>query len=426
MTTNLPPPLIVPLGHRNQCPTALKALAARVPFDALHADVVAVAPWEVPNWEASFTHMGPHMGRCPPQDRSRWVDELFERTTHPGTVIVTVAATVSSQGWFDNLMVGGAGATLTQWVDGSRRTFTNSWCFGTGVVQFDVECFALAKAAEWTHRQFFDHRWPRPSHVYFLMGSLSALTSLPNIRGLQNQREHLLFHSSLTSLVSAFPEVCITTVWSPLARDRVMDSTARFKALQACRITPRASLNRVQSAAYCKSQARARAFQQWAAEWTAKRRSQPWPSFAYEHAVLQPPGGNNHPLWREAVKTVVDPDTGKQLPVYSHHTTTTALRLAIGHAFTAEYSRWFRPDTPPDQLACHCGWPDHLFTHILYECPRGFLFRHRNRPPLHRAWEDLPPHAFFTEEPALLLGYLQTTRLAFKPLRDHTVPFDPG
>ena len=41
----------------------------------------------------------------------------------------------------------------------------------------------------------------------------------------------------------------------------------RFKALQACKLTPRASLDRVQSAAHQKHLMRKRAFAKWAAKW---------------------------------------------------------------------------------------------------------------------------------------------------------------
>ena len=38
-----------------------------VPFDGLRTDVVAAAPWEVPNWGARLNHMG----CCPPRTKKR-------------------------------------------------------------------------------------------------------------------------------------------------------------------------------------------------------------------------------------------------------------------------------------------------------------------------------------------------------------------
>jgi hypothetical protein len=45
-------------GKCNQCPTALEALALKVPSEGLRVDIVAIAPWEVPNWVEHMSYMG--------------------------------------------------------------------------------------------------------------------------------------------------------------------------------------------------------------------------------------------------------------------------------------------------------------------------------------------------------------------------------
>jgi hypothetical protein len=45
-------------GKHNQCPTALEALALKVPSSGPKVDVAAIAPWEAPNWEAHVLYMG--------------------------------------------------------------------------------------------------------------------------------------------------------------------------------------------------------------------------------------------------------------------------------------------------------------------------------------------------------------------------------
>jgi hypothetical protein len=45
-------------GKRNQRPTALEALALKVPSEGPKVDVVALAPWEVPNWVEHVSYMG--------------------------------------------------------------------------------------------------------------------------------------------------------------------------------------------------------------------------------------------------------------------------------------------------------------------------------------------------------------------------------
>ena len=204
-------------------------------------------------------------------------------------------------------------------------------------------------------------------------------------------------------------------------RARVQDSTVRFKALAACRITPRASLNRVQSAAYQKSVARRQAFGQWAKEWEEERRRRfANDSFAYEYAITRPPDGNNHPLWTAAVK----PNKGDPTP--SRHTTSTALRLAVGHAFISDYTRRFRPDIPADERYCACGYEDHSFIHILYECPRYQNTRWLASEELD--WTHHPPDFFFseTENARIFLKFLHHSRAAFKPPSRLEAPFDPG
>ena len=375
------------------------------------------------------------MGRCAPQDRQVWVDDLLSRRLHPGVTILTVAATVSSKGRYDGLQVGGAGATLVHHVDGSCQTFTNFWCLGTGVVQHDADCFSLCKAVEWLDVHFRDLRWHAPHHVYILMGSLAALTGIVDIRGHVNQRERLRFHSLLTALCDHYQGLRLTTVWSPPQRLRVTDDTARFKALVACHLTPRASLNRVQSATHSKAVTRECAFSLWARDWEEKCRATPGaPSWAYKNALIHPPDGSNHPLWTAAVATDKDPDMGRRVPRYTQHTTSTALCFAVGHAFTPDYTARFRPDIPLDQLACSCGWPTHSFDHLVLHCPRGHVARttvshastYRDGNVRRVPWRFTSPHEFFTRRAEDFVAYIHLSCVGFKPPSDLTVPFDPG
>ena len=108
------------------------------------------------------------------------------------------------------------------------------------------------------------------------------------------------------------------------------------------------------------------------------------------------------------------------------HTTSTALRLAVGHAFVSDYTRRFRPDIPESDNACECGWPDRSWLHVVYECPRFNASREAAYP--HTRWVDLSPTDLLTDpsNTRAFMGYLQHSRAAFKPRNDPTVPFDPG
>ena len=395
--------------------SSLSLADARVPADGPRADVVAVPPWETPNWEAHLNHMG--VSR--PQDRKKWVDELYKGLPTSGAAIISVAGTISNQGRFDNLMVGGSAAILTTHEDDKIQDQTKHWGLGTGVVQNDVTLFGIAKATEWLNLVYSGQTPPK--HVYLLCQNSSALQGITKVSSYDNQKSVLLFHHSLTSFCSQHRGVGITLVWSPVDRDRVQDSTVRLKALAACTLTPRASLNRVQSAAYQKQVTRRRAFTKWAEEWHAERlKCYGRDAFAYEYALTKAPDGRNHPLWKAAV------DKTDGTPNFSRHTTTTALRLAVGHAFISDYTRRFRPDIPEEENHCSCGFPDHSFHHILYECPRNT--QARQLAGGHRQWDSDSPDYYFRDRSSSsqFLEFLQISRAAFLPPQQMNAPFDPG
>ena len=56
---------------------------------------------------------------------------------------------------------------------------------------------------------------------------------------------------------------------------------------------------------------------------------------AYTHAITQPPSEKHHPLWKAAVDMEKD-EFGRKTkrPLYRRRTTSTALQLAVDHAFT--------------------------------------------------------------------------------------------
>ena len=122
------------------------------------------------------------------------------------------------------------------------------------------------------------------------------------------------------------------------------------------------------------------------------------------------------------------------MPLFSWHTTFTALCFAIGHAFISDYTAHFRPDIPLDQLACSCGWPTHSFDHLILDCPHGHnaqsmmswtsSYRDHN---VHRVpWRLTSPHEFFTRHTEDFVSYIHLSHVGFKPPSDLTVPLDPG
>jgi hypothetical protein len=146
-------------------------------------------------------------------------------------------------------------------------------------------------------------------------------------------------------------------------------------AKEACQFDPPEGLYQVQSAAFQKDRARIRAFEEWARDWQrdhAERETGSKPrSFAYSHTLTHPPDGNNHPLWQAALDRKKD-DSGRKVKkyTYSRRTTSTALQVAVDHAFTGTYVTRFRPGDPPRAQTCPCGAPLRSPQHITHTCYR--------------------------------------------------------
>ena len=79
-----------------------------------------------------------------------------------------------------------------------------------------------------------------------------------------------------------------------------------------------------------------------------------------------PPSEKHHPLWKAAVDMEKDKFSRKtKHPLYRCHTTSTALQLAMDHAFTGSYAKHFRQADPVEMLGCSCGTPLCTPNHII-------------------------------------------------------------
>ena len=156
-------------------------------------------------------------------------------------------------------------------------------------------------------------------------------------------------------------------------------------------------MDRIQSAAYQKDRARRLAYSLWERDYYWDRcRNQflhnvtgsQLEGHAYTHAITSPPSEHNHPLWKAATDVERD-DFGRKTkrPLYSRHTTSTALQLAVDHAFTGSYAQRFRPLDPPETLGCPCGAPLRTPGHVIRECPLFYQTR------VNRAITLIPAHS---------------------------------
>jgi hypothetical protein len=421
-------------GRAQSCPTALETLSARVPSKGPHIDLTAIAPWEVPNW----VNRTVYMGVTAPEIRRAWTQDIYKATEGMSIALVQVVGKLTNAGRDDGKVVGGAAATYT--VGGSALT-GSAWTMGTDITQFDVDVFGLAKAAE-SLATFYSADVNPPDSTYIFSNSAPAILAIKNPRNKKAHEHSIMFHQSLTTFCLNHRDARIILVWSPEDHDLEGRKMAHGLAAEACQRGHHDDLNRVQSAAYQKNRARYNAFFNWGTEWLVQQTqrgysgcswlptdfgTRTWvrthpppkatPSFAYAHTLTRPPDGKNHPLWRAATERKKD-DKGRQTgpPLYSRRTTSTALQLAVDHAFTGTYVIRFRPGDPEEASACPCGALFKTDTHVLYDCPYRLLPVARHLSRMVYNGTKTPYHAIYRSKNShRLLTFLQKSGALSRP-----------
>lgn len=102
-------------------------------------------------------------------------------------------------------------------------------------------------------------------------------------------------------------------------------------------------------------------------------------------------------------------------PLYRRKTTSTALQLAVDHAFTASYAIRFRPSDPPESLSCTCGSVLRTPYHIITSCP--LHYQDRVNSGIHSHNGTLSLRALFSTRSGTtkLLSFLQASGAASRP-----------
>ena len=147
----------------------------------------------------------------------------------------------------------------------------------------------------------------------------------------------------------------LTVIWAPFDITLLGFRLVSFIPEEAAHGTPPDGLDHIQSAAFQKDWARRIAFHNWERDFFLDRTLEAFnfrwrgttPSHAYIHTITLPPSEVHHPLWEEATRTQPD-ELGLKTkrPLYRRHTTSTALQLAVDHAFTGSYVARFWPADP--------------------------------------------------------------------------------
>jgi hypothetical protein len=373
--TLLPEGVDQPVNSRILRPTVLEALAQRVPSWGPRVDVVAVSPWEVPNWAANLTYMGV----VRPHTRKAWIRDLTISCDGWNTMIIHTAACITTHVVCDLTEVGGAAASYSV---GNGPLNVHSWTIGSELTQFDADAYAIARTAE-TLAEYYTEEVQPPVNFFLLSNNASALQAVKNPRSVKAHEAALRFHKALTLLTMRHRQVSYFLVWAPADDSLEGHNLAVEAAKQASWGLPPDGMDRVQSAAFQKSRARQKAFTAWEHEFGLERCLAQfrlrWTGDSGEgHAhrekiITEPPSGSNHPVWVAATDVEKD-EFGRKTkrPLYSRHTTSAAVQLAVDHAFTGSYARRFRPSDPVETNACKCGAPIRTPSHLIRECPQHY------------------------------------------------------
>jgi hypothetical protein len=347
-------------GKRNQRPTALEALALKVPSAGPKVDIVALAPWEVPNWGEHVSYMGVEN----PCVRKTWIRDFTVAVKGMNTMLVHLAAATLNREAEGLGVVGGAAATYSR---GGVDITSHNWVIGLILTQFDADAYVLARAVE-VMAQCYTTEVAPPDHIYFFCSSSLALQAVMNPRSIKAHSFVLRFHHALTTFFSLH-RGHITLCWAPKDDSLEGNWLAHSLASQVCsrdRADLPDGMDHILSAAFQKDRTHRKAFHQWELEYLSARarNAQHVESTgttldraAYQYAISQPPSEVNHPLWSAAVAMEKDERGCKtQRPLFTQWTTSTALQLAVDHAFTGSYARRFCPADPPESLWCPCGY----------------------------------------------------------------------
>ena len=387
----------------------LEALARRVPAAGPRCNELAVAPWEAPNW-------GRRLAYCPKangvsHDGRRAAIRLMTEEGDPAVALVHVVGLITNRGRRDGKFVGAAAAVIpSAWP--MTKDHDQAYELGEGISQFDIDAFGISLAARAIRSYLSDGGQAR--QFIILSRSQSAISRMANHNSRAIQ-EHTLNWAHVVSLIlNTHADVSISVEWTPADTRLRGFCHAMARAQQECAQESDEDLavRNVLSATFQKAKSRAEALEQWAREWFSKPRT----SHAYRLALSKPPDGFSHPLWAAALKAKLPP---------SRSTFCTALRLAVGHSFTAEYTRRFKRDFEPLDVICECGSEERTLAHIVFDCHLSLRARNeaqidnrRIRPSIYDLFDSI-------DGAKQLFKFLEQAPSAHKPSKPPWLPGVP-
>jgi hypothetical protein len=304
-----------------------------------------------------------------------WIRDLTVSCEGWNIMIIHMAACITSHVVAEPTVVGRAATTYSV---GNGPSNVHSWTIGSELMQFDVDAFAIARTAE-TLAEYYTEEVQPPVNFFLLSNNASALQAVKNPRSVKAHDAAICFHKALTLLTMRHRQVSYFLVWVPSDNSLENHNKAVEAAKEASWGFPPDRMDHIQSAAFQKSWARQKAFLAWEHEFGLEQCLTQFKlrwigdsgeGHAYrEKIITEPPSRSNHPLWVAATEVEKDEHGHKtRCPLYSQHTTSAAVQLAVDHTFTGSYAKRFRPTDPPETLACPCGVSLRTPTHLIRDC----------------------------------------------------------
>jgi hypothetical protein len=388
--------------------------------------------WALPNWVEHVSFMGVEN----PFIRKTWIRDLTEAAKGMSTMLIHLAVATCNREAEGLGVVGGAAATYSR---GGADITSHDWVIGTELTQFDADAYVLARAAE-VLAQCYSAEVAPPLRIFFFCVSSPALQAIQNPRTIKAHSCALRFHHALTTLFSNHHDCHLVLCWAPKDDELEGDRMARSLAATACQRNladlPN-GMDRVLSAAYQKDRARRRAFHQWELDYHLARAHNDLQvnatgialdGAAYQYTISQPPSERNHPLWSAAVAMEKD-EWGRKTrhPLFPRRTTSTALQLAVDHAFTGSYASKFRPLDPPSSLTCPCGAHLRNPHHLIRDCCLHYLTRVSTLITTHGHTLSLTQlFSHSVEHAHRLLSFIHCSRVAMRPPEiGRPIPVEP-
>ena len=377
--------------------------------------MTVIAPWEVPNWKAQTSYMGV----CTPKKWLTWVQSLIELGDGLNNAYVFTAGAVRGWRWEeggDSILTGGA-SLIPAFKEDDPPYSKYKWAVGKGVLQFDVNVEALAKAGDLLNVWFPAERSP-PLIIYIFSSNTLALRVIANPRTKSHQDAAIRFHKALTLFTLSHRHVWVVLTWSPKNDDLLFNLRARTLVAEAALSLPSTGLRLINSAAHQKSLAHTKAFWAWDNQYQQTLCLEQFNTnngiprhFAYTHTLVDGPSVHNHPLWREATKSTKH--MGRKKPIYQRHQTSTAFQLAVNHAFTGSYAKHFRPSDPPESHSCECEHPMHDPDHFIHHCP--LLSQQRRDTHIQTNFDTFSLRDVFNRHPDRLFTFLKHPSYIYVP-----------